>query len=100
MFMFSEYANMITASAFMVCLFFGGWDIPFLDETTLGVWGVVFSVMAFAAKVGFFLFFYIWVRWTFPRFRYDQLMRLGWKVLLPLGLVNILLVGVWMAVKA
>ncbi len=97
MFMLSEYANMITASAFMVCLFFGGWDIPWVDEGAMGVWGAVLSVLAFSFKVGLFLFLYIWVRWTFPRFRYDQLMRLGWLVMLPLGLLNVLLVGLWMA---
>jgi len=97
MFMLSEYANMITASAFMVCLFFGGWDIPWVDEAAMGVWGAVLSVLAFSFKVGLFLFLYIWVRWTFPRFRYDQLMRLGWLVMLPLGLLNVLLVGLWMA---
>ncbi|UCH61760.1 MAG: NADH-quinone oxidoreductase subunit NuoH [Fidelibacterota bacterium] len=100
MFYMSEYANVITASGFMVCLFFGGWDMPFIDEKALGHWGVVLSVLAFVSKVGFFLFLYIWVRWTFPRFRYDQLMRLGWKVLLPLGLVNIFAVGLWMALRA
>ena len=100
MFYLSEYANMITAAAFMVCLFFGGWDIPFVDEKALGTWGTVLSVGAFSFKVGFFLFLYIWVRWTFPRFRYDQLMRLGWQVMLPMGLLNILLVGLWMALRA
>ncbi len=100
MFYMAEYANVITASAFMVCLFFGGWDIPFVDETTLTGWWKLLSVVAFAFKVGFFLFFYIWVRWTFPRFRYDQLMRLGWKVLLPLGILNVLIVGLWMAIRA
>lgn len=100
MFFMSEYSNMITASAFMVCLFFGGWDIPFVDEATLGNLGVILSVLAFFAKVVGFLFLYILVRWTLPRFRYDQLMRLGWKVLLPLGLLNVFVVGLWMAVTA
>lgn len=100
MFFMSEYANMITASAFMVSLFFGGWDVPFVDETALGGWGVVLSVLAFMFKVGFFLFLYIWVRWTFPRFRYDQLMRLGWKVLLPLALLNVFVTGLFMTLRA
>ena len=100
MFYLSEYANMITASAFMVSLFFGGWDVPFVDEIAMGGWGVVLSVLAFGAKVGFFLFLYIWVRWTFPRFRYDQLMRLGWKVLLPLALINVVLTGIWIVWRA
>ena len=100
MFYLSEYANMITASAFMVSLFFGGWDVPFVEETAMGGWGVALSVLAFGAKVGFFLFLYIWVRWTFPRFRYDQLMRLGWKVLLPLALINVVLTGIWIVWRA
>ena len=100
MFFMSEYANMITASAFMVSLFFGGWDVPFVDEAALGNLGVGLSVLAFLAKVGFFLFLYIWVRWTFPRFRYDQLMRLGWKVLLPLALANVFLTGLYLVWKA
>ncbi len=100
MFFMSEYANMITAAAFMVSLFLGGWDVPFVDETALGGWGVVLSVLAFMFKVGFFLFLYIWVRWTLPRFRYDQLMRLGWKVLLPLALLNVFLTGLFMALRA
>ncbi len=100
MFYLSEYANMITASAFMVSLFFGGWDVPFVDELAMGGWGVALSVLAFVVKVGFFLFLYIWVRWTFPRFRYDQLMRLGWKVLLPLALVNVVLTGFWLVWRA
>ncbi|MCH7528388.1 MAG: NADH-quinone oxidoreductase subunit NuoH [Candidatus Marinimicrobia bacterium] len=96
MFYFSEYANMITSSAFMVCLFFGGWDIPFVDEVALGGWGVLLSVLAFGSKMGVFLFLYILVRWTLPRFRYDQLMRLGWKFLLPLALFNVFLTGLFM----
>ena len=97
MFFLAEYTNMITAAAFMVCLFFGGWDIPFVDESGWGDWRVALAVGVFIFKMGFFLFLYIWVRWTFPRFRYDQLMRLGWKVLLPLALVNVLVTGLIMA---
>ncbi len=96
MFLLSEYANMITASAFMVCLFFGGWDVPFVDEVDLGGWGVALSVMSFVTKVGLFLFLYILVRWTLPRFRYDQLMRLGWKFMLPLALLNVFLTGLFL----
>ncbi|MFQ6615665.1 MAG: NADH-quinone oxidoreductase subunit NuoH [Fidelibacterota bacterium] len=100
MFMLSEYANMITASALMVTLFFGGWDIPFVNEATLGNLGGLLSALGFVAKVGLFLFLYVWVRWTFPRFRYDQLMRLGWKVMLPLALVNILVTGGYLVLRS
>ena len=93
MFFMAEYANMITGAALTVTLFFGGWDVPFLDEYSMGIIGVLLSVLAFIIKTAFFLFLYIWVRWTFPRFRYDQLMYLGWKVLLPLALINILITG-------
>ncbi|MAG20939.1 MAG: NADH-quinone oxidoreductase subunit NuoH [Candidatus Marinimicrobia bacterium] len=91
MFYMAEYANVITASALTVTLFLGGWDIPLLNEAALGNLGVLLSVIAFVIKTALFLFIFIWVRWTFPRFRYDQLMRLGWKVMLPLALVNIFL---------
>ncbi|MEE9166734.1 MAG: NADH-quinone oxidoreductase subunit NuoH [Candidatus Neomarinimicrobiota bacterium] len=93
MFFLAEYANMVTASALTVTLFFGGWDIPGIDETVLGNWGWLASALVFAAKTAFFLFLYIWVRWTFPRFRYDQLMTLGWKVMLPLAILNIFFTG-------
>jgi len=93
MFFMAEYANMITGAALTVTLFFGGWDVPFLDEYSMGIIGVLLSVIAFIIKTAFFLFLYIWVRWTFPRFRYDQLMHLGWKVLLPLALINIFITG-------
>ena len=87
MFPIAEYANMITASAMMATLFFGGWDIPFTHWDNVAPWSALKSILtfgAFATKVVFFIFFYIWIRWTLPRFRYDQLMALGWKVLLPI----------------
>jgi len=93
MFFMAEYANMITGAALTVTLFFGGWDVPFLNENSMGIWGVALSVLSFIIKTAFFLFLYIWVRWTFPRFRYDQLMTLGWKILLPLALINIFITG-------
>jgi NADH-quinone oxidoreductase subunit H len=82
LFFLAEYIHMITASALTVTLFFGGYTLPFVTYPE-GAWGTVFSGLVFAAKTGFFLFLFIWVRWTLPRFRYDQLMNLGWKVMLP-----------------
>jgi NADH-quinone oxidoreductase subunit H len=97
MFYIAEYSNMVTASALMATLFFGGWDIPFTSWDSTGepsVLKTVLTLLSFGAKTFFFLFTYIWVRWTLPRFRYDQLMALGWKVLLPLSLVYITLLAV------
>ena len=99
MFFLGEYAAMFVASALMATLFFGGWSLPFAPFNapahTLLV-GLV-HIGIFLAKVCLFLFFYIWVRWTIPRFRYDQLMALGWKVFIPLTLLNILISGVLLA---
>lgn len=100
MFFMAEYANMITAAALTVTLFFGGWDVPLMNEASLGMWGVLLSVVSFILKMAFFLFLFIWVRWTFPRFRYDQLMRLGWKVMLPLALFNIFITAGVLTFKA
>ena len=89
LFFIAEYANMVTASALMATLFFGGWDIPFwLWDNVAPHTGLktLATLAFFAAKVLFFVFVYMWIRWTLPRFRYDQLMSLGWKLLLPLAL--------------
>ena len=96
MFPIAEYANMITASAMMATLFFGGWDIPFTQWDNTGDFTVLKSILtfgSFATKVVFFIFFYIWIRWTLPRFRYDQLMSLGWKVLLPIALIYVVVIA-------
>ncbi len=99
MFFMAEYASMITASAVIATLFFGGWHVPWLiDSTDTSLVASLLKVAAFTAKTGFFLFLFLWVRWTLPRFRYDQVMWLGWKVLLPLALLNITLTGVVMAI--
>ncbi len=87
MFFVGEYANMIAVSAVGTTLFFGGWQCPWPG------WPVQLSIVWFVAKVFLFMFFYIWLRATFPRFRYDQLMNFGWKVLFPLAVVNILVTG-------
>ncbi|MFA6560934.1 MAG: complex I subunit 1 family protein [Verrucomicrobiia bacterium] len=97
MFFMAEYTNMIAASALMVTLFLGGWSLPFVPATG-GVLVGLAHICVFLAKLFALLFFFIWVRWTLPRFRYDQLMGLGWKVFLPLALLNVLIVaGVIMA---
>jgi NADH-quinone oxidoreductase subunit H len=96
MFIIAEYSNMVTASALMATLFFGGWDIPFTAWDNAAPWSVWKSLatgLAFFAKTGCFIFLYIWVRWTLPRFRYDQLMALGWKVMLPLSLLYLTVVA-------
>jgi NADH-quinone oxidoreductase subunit H len=100
MFYIAEYSNMVTASALMATLFFGGWDIPFTRWDSNGEPTVVktlLTLLAFGLKTSVFLFTFIWVRWTLPRFRYDQLMALGWKVLLPLALIyiTILATAIW-----
>lgn len=93
MFFMGEYIALITTSAVLATLFLGGWDFPWVNEAALGIWGVLLSIIAFGLKTWFFLFLFLWVRWTIPRFRYDQLMRIGWKVLIPLALLNIVLTG-------
>ena len=85
-FYLSEYGHMIVVSGMIVTLFMGGWYGPFLSDILGPLW--------FFLKMVFFLFLFIWVRATFPRFRYDQLMKFGWKVLLPLALFNILVTGI------
>ena len=91
MFFIAEYANMVTASALMVTLFFGGWDIPLTlwDNNAHTLIASLVTAVFFFVKILLFVFVFMWVRWTLPRFRYDQLMALGWKVLLPLALVYI-----------
>ncbi len=114
MFFIAEYGHMVTASALMATLFFGGWDLPGtwddavwwqgmlikgFDDVGAPIladpawWKTLLTFAGFAVKVGFFLFLYIWVRWTLPRFRYDQVMSLGWKVMLPVALAYVMVVA-------
>jgi len=93
-YLFSEYINMFISSAVISTLYFGGYNFPFmndlgLDQNLITIIGTLF----FFAKITFFIFFFMWIRWTIPRFRYDQLMNLGWKMLLPLAVANIFLTG-------
>ena len=89
MFFLGEYLHVITVSYLIVVLFFGGWDIPFLLDQTQSGWFIAFvKVGAMAGKVALMIFFIMWVRWTLPRFRYDTLMDLAWKSLIPLAIVN------------
>ena len=89
MFFIAEYSNLTTASALLTTLFFGGWAVPFwttVDTAPWHWWKTVITLVCFMIKTGFFLFLYMWIRWTLPRFRYDQLMSVGWKVMLPIAL--------------
>jgi NADH-quinone oxidoreductase subunit H len=97
MFFIAEYANMMTASALMATLFFGGWDIPFTlwDNVAPHIFAkTLVTFLFFWLKIMLFVFVFIWIRWTLPRFRYDQLMSLGWKFMLPTALAYILVVAV------
>lgn len=93
-YLFSEYINMFISSAIISTLYFGGYTIPFAES--LGLSGIALSVASFAflfLKIIFFIFVFMWIRWTLPRFRYDQLMNLGWKYLISLAIVNLLVTG-------
>jgi NADH-quinone oxidoreductase subunit H len=94
MFFLAEYANVITASILISTLYLGGYQLPFIHRLGLSEnWLAIIGVGALFTKVIIILFFILWVRWTLPRFRYDQLMNIGWKVMLPLSLVNIIVTG-------
>ncbi len=98
MFFIAEYANVVTVSAMVATLFFGGWDIPFTHWDESGTWlAVLVSGIFFFLKTFFWIFFIMWIRWTLPRFRYDQLMALGWKVMLPLalGYIMVTAIAIW-----
>jgi NADH-quinone oxidoreductase subunit H len=109
MFYFSEYMEVVTSSMMLTTIFLGGWQLPFLHRdgltiafgtTTLfatgipHIWMTIIGVLAFFGKVTVLCFIQFFIRWTLPRFRYDQLMKLGWRVLLPLSLANVLITGV------
>lgn len=94
LFLFSEYVAMFVSSALMAILFFGGYNFPGMDylKDSPNLLSII-SVMVFFAKIFGFIFVFMWIRWTIPRFRFDQLMHLGWKVLIPIALVNMLVTG-------
>ena len=95
-YLFAEYINMFISSAIMATLFWGGYDIPFVNDGQLtekvGLnLMALFQGLSLFIKIVFFIFLFMWVRWTIPRFRYDQLMNLGWKRLIPLALLNMII---------
>jgi NADH-quinone oxidoreductase subunit H len=99
MFFLAEYANVIVSSAVITTLFLGGWQFPYLQTFGLSPFLTsIIQILTFCAKTAFMVFFFIWARWSLPRFRYDQLMNLGWKVMLPLSLFNIVLTAVIIAI--
>lgn len=102
LFLFAEYINIFVVSAVMSTIYFGGFNFPFMDEIGALISSdaviahnavTIIGTIVLFAKIFFFIFFFMWVRWTLPRFRYDQLMNLGWKILIPLAILNILLTG-------
>ena len=98
-YLFAEYINMFISSALMTCLYFGGYNFPGMDAAWFQVhpnWLAATEVLVMFAKIGFFIFTFMWVRWTLPRFRYDQLMHLGWKSMIPLAIVNLVITGAMM----
>lgn len=99
-YLFAEYINMFISAAVISTLYFGGYNFPFMNDLNLdhNLLTLLGSLTLFI-KIGFFIFFFMWIRWTIPRFRYDQLMNLGWKMLIPLALINILITGVVVLIK-
>jgi len=97
MFFMAEYANMVTVASVATLLFFGGWDGPLFGPPIVQA---LLPIFWFVLKVFGFIFIYIWVRGTLPRFRYDQLMAFGWKVLLPLAIANILITGLVLSLRS
>ncbi|MES2454401.1 MAG: NADH-quinone oxidoreductase subunit NuoH [Bacteroidota bacterium] len=100
-YLFAEYINMFVSSAVMATLYFGGYNYPGMDWVAglLGpTWAPLFGTAVFFIKIFAFIFFFMWVRWTIPRFRYDQLMHLGWKGLIPFAIVNIIITGIVIAI--
>jgi NADH-quinone oxidoreductase subunit H len=93
-YLFAEYINMFISSAMISTLYFGGYNFPFMDSPLLSpnASGIIGTVVFFV-KIAFFGFLYMWIRWTVPRFRYDQLMNLGWKKLIPIAILNMLITG-------
>ena len=104
-YLFAEYINVFISSAVMSTLYWGGYDIPFVNDANLAQhWGqnpvAILQAVSLFVKIVAFIFFFMWVRWTIPRFRYDQLMHLGWKILIPLALLNMVVTGFWVLVRA
>lgn len=100
-YLFAEYINMFVSAAVMATLYFGGYNYPGMDWVLLHagpLFGPLIGTVVFFAKIFAFIFFFMWVRWTIPRFRYDQLMHLGWKGLIPLAIANIIITGIVIAI--
>lgn len=96
-YLFAEYINMFVSSAVMATLYFGGYTFPFMNDLGLSQNAItIIGTIGLFMKIFFFIFFFMWIRWTLPRFRYDQLMNLGWKGLIPLAIVNLLVTGLVM----
>jgi NADH-quinone oxidoreductase subunit H len=103
-YLFAEYVNMFISSAIMVTLFWGGYDIPFVSDGEIAKnigynWLAVLEALSMFVKIAIFIFAFMWVRWTIPRFRYDQLMNLGWKTLIPLALINMIITALVVLLK-
>ncbi len=101
MFYMGEYCNMLTAATLITLLYLGGWHVPFLSSMDLApLTKQIIQIGGMFVKVGCIMFFFVWMRWSLPRFRYDQLMNLGWKWLIPLALANLILAAIIMAIAA
>jgi NADH-quinone oxidoreductase subunit H len=98
-YLFAEYINMFVSSCILVSLYFGGYNFPFEDRLGLSPNALsVVGTVVFFIKIFLFIFFFMWIRWTLPRFRFDQLLRMGWKILIPLAIINILITGGFMVI--